>query len=223
MLQIEHDLKNLLLTFLLALPAIAGAQDSYTFVFLHKRTDLPQIPKEETDKIMKGHMANIEKLASEGKLIAAGPFEGGGGLFIFRSGSTPAQVSEWISTDPGVAAKRWNIEMLPYVPFVGSVCAVGEPYEMVSYQFIHFKPNVMKFNVQDGEETVRKHNDFIRKLATGGNVVTSASFGGLDGGIVVMKGELQQEAILQDPSVVAGLFEPEFKKLFIAKGAFCEK
>jgi uncharacterized protein YciI len=113
--------------------------------------------------------------------------------------------------------------MLPYVPFVGSVCAVGEPYEMVAYQFIHFKPNVMKFNVQDGEETVRKHNDFIRKLATGGNVVTSASFGGLDGGIVVMKGELQQEAILQDPSVVAGLFEPEFKKLFIAKGAFCEK
>jgi uncharacterized protein YciI len=215
--------KLLILSILVAMPAVACAQDPYTFVFLHKRKDLPQMPKEEVDKIMKGHMANIERLASEGKLIAAGPFDGGGGIFIFKSGSTPAQVTEWIATDPGVAARRWNIEILPYVPSVGGVCTVGEPYEMVSYHFIHFRPNVMKFNVQEGEETVKRHNDFVRELATGGNVVTSASFGGLDGGIVIMKGDVHQEVILQDPSVAAGLFEPEFKKLFIAKGAFCEK
>jgi hypothetical protein len=38
-----------------------------------------------------------------------------------------------------------------------------------------------------------------------------------------MKGDVQQEVILQDPAVTAALFEPEFKKLYIAKGAFCEK
>lgn len=200
----------------------AMAQHEFTFVFLHKRTDLPVLPKEEVDKIMAGHMANIERLAKEDKLISAGPFEGGGGIFIFKSASTE-EVNAWLSTDPGVVAKRWNIELVSYTPLVGGVCAVSEPYEMVTYQFIHFKPNVMKFNVQDGEQTVKKHNDFVKSLARSGNVVTHGSFGGLDGGILVIKGELQEEVILQDPSVAAGLFEPEFKKLWIAKGAFCEK
>jgi len=215
--------KTLLLLLVLGIPASTNSQDIYTFVFLHKRTDLPQLPKEEVDKIMKGHMANMERLAKEGKLLAAGPFDGGGGIFILKKGSTVAEVQEWISTDPGVVAKRWNIEILPYSPFVGGVCAVSEPYEMVSYQFIHFKPNVMKFNVQEGEESVKNHNDFAKKLSASGNVIASASFGGLDGGIMVMKGEVQQEVILQDPAVIAGLFEPDFKKLWIAKGAFCEK
>jgi uncharacterized protein YciI len=199
-----------------------ASQDKFTFVFLHKRSDLPTLPKDQVDKIMEGHMANINRLAKEGKLIAAGPFDGGGGIFIFKSGST-SEVKEWISTDPGVQAQRWNIEMLPYQPVIGGVCAVGEPYEMVSYHFIHFKPNVMKFNVSDGEETVKKQSEFIRSLAKSGNVVTYGIFGGLDGGILIMKGELQQEVVLQDPSVAAGLYEPEFKKLWIAKGAFCEK
>jgi uncharacterized protein YciI len=198
-----------------------ASQDKFTFVFLHKRSDLPALPKDQVDKIMEGHMANINRLAKEGKLIAAGPFDGGGGIFIFRSSST-SEVKEWISTDPGVQAQRWNIEILPYQPAIGGVCAVGEPYEMVSYHFIHFKPNVMKFNVSDGEETVKKQSEFIRSLAKSGNVVTYGIFGGLDGGILVMKGELQQEVVLQDPSVAAGLYEPEFKKLWIAKGAFCE-
>jgi len=208
---------------MLLFSVLAFSQDQYTFVFLHKRADLPQLPKEEVDKIMEGHMANITRLAKEGKLIAAGPFDGGGGIFIFKKGSTPALVTEWMSTDPGVAAKRWNIELLPYTPFVGGVCSVQEPYEMVTYTFIHFKPNVMKFNVQDGDQTVKKHNEFIRKIAEAGNVITASSFGGLDGGVLVMKGEVQQEVILQDPSVIEGLYEPEFKKLWIARGAFCEK
>jgi uncharacterized protein YciI len=211
-----------LLILLSSLSSIATAQDPYTFVFLHKRTDLPALPKEEVDKIMSGHMANMEKLAKEGKLIAAGPFDGGGGIFIFKTASS-SDVKQWISTDPGVVAQRWNIEILPYEPLVGGVCAVNEPYDMVSYQFVHFKPNVMKFNVQQGEQTVKDHNEFVRTLAKGGNVIAHASFGGLDGGILVMKGDLQQEVILKDPAVGGGLFEPEFKKLWIARGAFCEK
>lgn len=214
---------KLLLSLLLLLSAASlRSQDEYTFVFLHKRTDLEPMPKEEVDKLMEGHMANINKLAKEGKLIAAGPFDGGGGLFIFKTGSQ-AQVTEWISVDPGVKAKRWNVEMLDYKPIIGGVCAVKEPYEMVNYQFVHFKPKVMKFNVQDAETTVKKHDTFIANLARSGNVITHASFGGIDGGILVMKGEVDQAVILRDPAVEGALYEPEFKKLFIAKGAFCEK
>jgi uncharacterized protein YciI len=198
------------------------AQDKYTFVFLHKRTDAPEISKEETDRIMAGHMDNINTMAKEGKLLAAGPFDGGGGVFIFKS-SSPAEVTGWMSPDPGVKANRWNIEMLPYEPVIGGVCPAGEKYEMTSYTFIHFKPKVYKFNVQEAGETVDEHKKFIKELAKGGNVVTHALFGGIDGAILVMKGEVQQEAILADPAVKAALFEPEFKKLYIAKGTFCEK
>jgi len=200
----------------------ANAQDKYTFVFLHKRTDAPSLSKEESDKIMEGHMANIQKLHKEGKLVAAGPFDGGGGIFIFKSSSTK-EVGEWMSPDPGVQAKRWNIEMLPYEPTIGGICPVGEKYEMTSYTFVHFKPKIYKFNVQEASDTIEEHNRFMKELNKGGNVVTHALFGGTDGAILIMKGEVQQEVILEDPAVKAALFEPEFKKLYIAKGSFCEK
>jgi uncharacterized protein YciI len=216
-------MKKILLLLVFLIGTDLMAQDPYTFVFLHKRTDLAPLPKEEGDKLMEGHMANITRLAKEGKLIAAGPFEGGGGLFIFKSNSKD-EVKEWLSTDPGVRAQRWNIEILPYQPRIGGVCSASEPFEMVTYQFVHYIPNVMKFNVQTADDTLRKHLEFVKQLAaTSGNVVTEATFGGMDGGILVMKGTLQKEVILSDPAVAEGLMDPEFKQLWIAKGAFCEK
>ncbi len=64
---------------------VFGQSSSYSFVFLNKKADAVQLPKEEGEKLMAGHMANIERLAKEGKLIVAGPFEGGGGIFIFNT------------------------------------------------------------------------------------------------------------------------------------------
>ena len=212
-----------LVVLLVSLVAIeATAQEKYTFVFLHHRTDLPALPKEESDKLMQGHMANIQKMAKDGNLIAAGPLEGGGGIYIFKP-STPKEVEEWMSPDPGVKAKRWNIEILKYEPLVGGVCVANPPYEMTMYTLVQFKPKIYKFNVQEAGETVEKHNKFMKQLSNGGNVIAYGSFGGEDGGVLVMKGDVQQEVILQDPAVTAALFEPEFKKLYIAKGAFCEK
>jgi uncharacterized protein YciI len=215
-------MRLIILFVLVALVSHSSFAQPYTFVFLHKKPDAPQLAKEESEKIMSGHMANIEKMAKEGKLLAAGPFEGGGGIFIFKTGST-ADVTEWMSPDPGVQAKRWNVEMLSYEPKVGGICPVSEPYEMILYTFVHFKPKVFKFNVQEAGQTVDEHTKFVKELAKGGNVVTHALFGSIDGSILVMKGDVQQEAILADPAVKAALFEPEFKKLYIAKGSFCEK
>ena len=212
------------LTFILLLCLSAGitCAQEFTFVFLHKKTDKAQLPKEEVDKIMEGHMANINRLAKEGKLVAAGPFDGGGGIFIFKSKSKD-EVSLWLQDDPGIRAQRWDVEMLPYQPRIGGVCAVSEPYEMTSYHLVHYRPSVMKFNVQSADETLKKHEGFIQSLARSGNVITYGSFGGLDGGVLIMKGELQQEAVLADPAVAESIFTPDFKKLWIAKGAFCEK
>jgi len=201
----------------------SNAQEkTYTFVFLHKKADAEVLPKEQIDKLMEGHMANINRLAKEGKLIAAGPFEGGGGMFVLNT-TKKEEAQQWLSTDPGIQAKRWDIEILPYKPRTGNVCLVGEPYEMVSYQFVRFDAVVSKFNAATYPEIMNRHNDYLRTLTATGNVVTEAIFGETDGGVLVMRGDLQKEVIEADPGVQEGLLEVIYKKLWIAKGAFCEK
>jgi uncharacterized protein YciI len=194
----------------------------HIFVFLNNKSDKAKLPEEEVKKIMDGHMANINRLAKEGKLISAGPFDGGGGIFIFKSNSIE-QVREWLQTDPGVQANRWNVEVLPYYPRTGSACAVSEPYQMVTYQFIRYVPYVTKDNIGQQPDLFRKHNDYLKTVASSSSVITEAIFGDAEGGIFVVSGEITREAIENDPAVQQGLLVAEVKKLWIAKGAFCEK
>ena len=57
----------------------------------------------ERDEIFKGHFANINKLAGEGKLVVAGPFGDQGvdwrGMFIFNVG-TVEEAQKLTATDP---------------------------------------------------------------------------------------------------------------------------
>jgi uncharacterized protein YciI len=56
----------------------------------------------ERDEIFKGHFANIHRLAEEGKLVVAGPFDGDGdwrGMFIFNV-TTVADAKALTATDP---------------------------------------------------------------------------------------------------------------------------
>ena len=218
-------MKQLILIILLQLFACpyGSAQSSeYIFVFLNNKADKAKLPEEEVKKIMEGHMANINRLAKEGKLIAAGPFGGGGGLFIFKSNSID-QVQEWLKTDPGIQANRWNLEVLPYYPRIGSVCAVGEPYKMITYQFIRYTPNITKYNINQLPQIFKKHQDYLVTLRDSAKVITEAIFGDADGGILVVDGELTSEVIENDPAVVDGLLDAEVKKLWIAQGSFCEQ
>jgi uncharacterized protein YciI len=184
---------------------------AFSFVFLHKKNDGQQLEKEQSEKIMQGHMANIERLAKEGKLLVAGPFEGGGGIFIFNTTSVD-EARQWLSTDPGVQANRWNVEILPYEPTIGAVCPVKEPYEMVMYTFIRFTGNPS----QNEKQILTEHNQYVSQLP---NVVTVGSLG-QSGSILITRGESD---ITTDPAIKSGLLTADNKKLWIAKGSFCEK
>src|SRR5687768_17415336 len=100
-------MKTLIFFFALVLSVSCYAQKQYSFVFLNKKPDAEKLPEEQSKKIMEGHMANINRLAKEGKLLAAGPFDGGGGIFILNTTSVE-EGRQWLSTDPGVQANRWN-------------------------------------------------------------------------------------------------------------------
>jgi uncharacterized protein YciI len=200
---------------------VFGQSSSYSFVFLNKKADAVQLPKEEGEKLMAGHMANIERLAKEGKLIVAGPFEGGGGIFIFNTTSID-EAKSWLDTDPGVKANRWEVEIFPYRPRVNSVCIAKEPYEMVTYQFIRFTANKSKSTARDYPQIFYKHDDYLKEIGKKANVVTEGIFGEFDGGILIINGDLPVASIESDPAIQEGLLTLDVKKLWIAKGSFCE-
>jgi uncharacterized protein YciI len=197
-------------------------QQAFTIVFLNKNPDAPQLSKAESDKIMAGHSEKRELLAKEGKLLAAGPFDGGGGLYIMKTTSVE-EAGSWIASDPGIMEKRWNVEILPYKPRVGGICPVGENYTMTDYAFVRYDAVVSKSTAQNYPDILRQHDEFLRKISATGNVVTEAVFSDRDGGILIMKGELQRELIESDPAVQQGLMEFQIKKFYTAKGAFCEQ
>lgn len=71
--------------------------------------------KEESAKLFAGHMANIKRLAAEGKLVLAGPFMAENerkyeGIFIFNL-KTVKEADEMLVTDPAVAAGRFSYEV----------------------------------------------------------------------------------------------------------------
>lgn len=211
----------LVILFLIA--SLTCSAQRYTFVFLNNKPDKEAITPAESKKIMEGHMANIGRLAKEGKLIIAGPFEGGGGIFIFNTTSVDTAMA-WLSTDPGVQAKRWNLELIPYQPRTNGVCKVGEPYEMVMYTFVRFKAQVTKSTIKNAADILHRHDEYIKEqFSKTGNVITEGIFGEYDGGILVLKGDMQKEIFEADPGVQEALLQFEIKKLYIAKGSFCEK
>jgi uncharacterized protein YciI len=213
-------MKISLLSLIFLASVICRAQDQYSFVFLHKKPDATSIPKEELDKIMQGHLANIERLAAEDKLKVAGPFEGGGGIFILNTTSVD-EATLWLSTDPGIQAKRWNVEILSYTTQLGSVCSAKEPYEMVMYHFIRFH-RVPKAEIKNADALLKEHTRYVEKLQLDGNVITSGAFKP-NGDILILKGDLKKELTGSDPAVRAGILFVDQKKLWIAKGSFCEK
>jgi hypothetical protein len=62
----------------------------------------------------------------------------------------------------------------------------------------------------------------MQDLSKTGNVIAEASFGDSEGSILIMKGELDQRVVEASPAVKELLFDIDIKKLWVAKGSFCE-
>ena len=120
-------MKNLLFVLVLFLIAVspANAQREFSmtegdttyvmkrYVFMHLMAG-PERSQDsiEAVKIQKGHLAHLDKLANDGKLAVAGPFEDGGeyrGLLIFDV-ETIDEAIKLESEDPAVKAKRLEMQ-----------------------------------------------------------------------------------------------------------------
>jgi uncharacterized protein YciI len=99
--------------------------DSFIVVLLVRPPNAPERPKAELDQLGEGHMATIRRLADEGKLLKAGPFEDFSGrnvrgMFILKTGSVD-EAREWVATDPLVKAGRLVPEFLKWYVQKGSL------------------------------------------------------------------------------------------------------
>lgn len=85
---------------------------SYVFVIL-KTGPKADLTKEESSRLFAGHMVNIKRLAAEGKLVVAGPFQENTnhyeGLFVFNV-KTVKEAEALLVTDPAVAAGRFSYD-----------------------------------------------------------------------------------------------------------------
>jgi uncharacterized protein YciI len=99
--------------------------DSFIVVLLVRPPKPPEIAKGELDKLQEAHLANINLLAKEGKLLKAGPFEDYSGrnvrgMFILKTDSVD-QAREWVGTDPLVKIGRLVPEYLKWYVEKGSL------------------------------------------------------------------------------------------------------
>ncbi|SNR33919.1 YciI family protein [Flavobacterium sp. ov086] len=88
----------------------------YIFCLLKSGTNTTA-SKEESKKLFEGHMANIGKLAKEGKLVVAGPFMKNDrnyrGIYIFNV-ETIEEAQALVATDPAIQAKLLEAELTPW-------------------------------------------------------------------------------------------------------------
>jgi uncharacterized protein YciI len=89
---------------------------SYSFVIL-KTGSVKVEDAEEKQNLMRGHLANISRLADEGKLVVAGPFGKNDldyrGLFILTEPSTE-EARKLLESDPAIAAGVFDAEVIPW-------------------------------------------------------------------------------------------------------------
>jgi len=89
---------------------------TYYVGFLYKGPKWSPERTAETEALQNAHLANIQKMAQEGKLLVAGPFLDDGdlrGLYIFRVASM-AEAESLAATDPAVRAGRLKLEFHPW-------------------------------------------------------------------------------------------------------------
>jgi len=187
--------------------ALAG-NGPFMMVFLVHDPNRPELPKATVDSLQAAHMENIHRLAKEGKLLIAGPFDGGGGIFVLSTGSKDT-ANMWLSTDPAIRSKRWIIEIYPYIPRIGGICVVGEDYKMATYGFVRFTYN---------EGDIESH---LLGLVDRNKIIAAGLLKG-SGMMLVVRGDLDEAVIRKEPLVRNGTVRASVKKLWIAKGSFCE-
>ena len=114
-----------------------GADDygmkKFVIAFLYRGDRVNEYTEQERADLQQGHLANIGRLAEEGKMVLAGPFFGNEdlrGLFFFDVGSIE-EAEALTNTDPAIEAGVLKMELKEWY---GSAALMGvnEAHDKIS-------------------------------------------------------------------------------------------
>lgn len=105
--------------------ALPPNMETFVLVLLVRPADAPTYDEAKLKQIQADHLANIKRLADEGKIVLAGPFEDHSGrnvrgMFLMKTDSVE-QAREWTNSDPAVKAGRLKAEFLRWFTEKGRV------------------------------------------------------------------------------------------------------
>ena len=188
----------------------------YTFVFLNTNPDRAELPKEQVDSLQAGHLANINRLVKEKKMIAAGPFYTGGGIFLFDTNM--ADTEAVLYSDPAISAGRFKLEVYPFDLMEGKLCTLWHKdeadVEMTTYYFVRFEPNKDNENI-DGVKTNRFTENLLKELKgkykDKAELVGAINLNTNEGQIIIYKSDQEggiEELFANHELVKKGLMKP---------------
>lgn len=132
----RHSILLAALTSLVSLTGVAAAEEkpaaaaqAYTLVYLKSGPQSGKLPEAETKTAFVGHFTNMQRLATERKLVVAGPFgkvrhdESLRGIFVLATAKSE-EAQAWAGTDPTTQAGIFVLEYHPIAtafPFLAAL------------------------------------------------------------------------------------------------------
>jgi len=197
----------------------------YQLVLLLRPANRPQIDQAAAEKLQEAHMANIRKLAKEGKLVLAGPFLDDGplrGIFVLKTQSL-SEATEWSHTDPTVQSGRLAPEIHTWIQTTSTFSMPPESNPMENYAVVLYVKSD-NFHWPNGSDpTAQRHLEYIQSQRDSGKLAAGAPFrDGLGSSaellIFATSTEEASQIVAQDPWVVAGTVKPEVHPWMTQKG-----
>jgi len=207
----------------------------YTFVFLNTNPNKAEISKAAVDSLQAGHLNNINRLVKEKKMIAAGPFFTGGGVFLFDTDMEETQAI--LNSDPAIAADRYILEVfstdpIPHNAVKKTLCTLWDKNEAdvemaMNYYFVRYKPNKADENVA-AVKTNRFTENLIKavsKKSGQSTIIGALNLNDNEGQLIFYQSDIEggMEADFAAHELVKkGLMTYEHSQIYFPKGVFCE-
>jgi len=206
-------------------PAAAEHYFFYQLVLLRRLANAPPLDPDARQKLQEGHLANIRRLAKEGKLVLAGPCLDDTplrGIFVLKTQSLD-EAKQWTLTDPAVAANRFAPEFHIWIQPTSTFSTPPESNPMENYALVVYAKGD-KFQWHNGSDPIlQRHHAYLRDQREAGKMAVGGPFKDGTGdsvGLLIFATtpEEASQIVAQDPFVVAGEVKPEVHPWTTQKG-----
>lgn len=170
-------------------------------------------------------MANIRKLAKEGKLVLAGPFLDDTplrGIFVLKTQSL-TEATEWTQTDPTVQSGRLASEIHTWIQPTSTFSRPPESNPMENYAVVMYLKEDNYGWANGSDPILQRHIEFVRNQRESGKLAAGAPFrdgSGSSAELLIFATSVEEasQIVAQDPMVLAGKAKPEVHPWMTQKG-----